>query len=255
LMAIKATPTQIVGRIEALLTAKQQLRWSPLPFLPVELALVPIEAPTLLTQSSVAVTPAVVAAAVVPPQQAGPMPTPVIPPVAPKVITQASGPEPVEIPDPPVIEQVTEPTVVVAAFDPALDPAEIWKKVILKMQGKNASLAALLKASTLISISPDEALIGVPFNFYADRIMDRKNMMLLSELLAAFGMAGEIRCQLAGQAVVHELSAQPATSAPTVPIGGQAPPPVAARTTADVEQDVRDIFGVAEEPQPTASIL
>jgi hypothetical protein len=71
--------------------------------------------------------------------------------------------------------------------------------------------------------------------------MDRKNTLLLVELLAAFGMVGSIRCQLAGQAVVHELRPPP-------------PPAPVARTAADVEQDVKDIFGVAE-PQPATSGL
>jgi hypothetical protein len=66
--------------------------------------------------------------------------------------------------------------------------------------------------------------------------------MILSELLAAFGMVGSIRCELAGQAVVHELRPPPTPTPEPAPT----PTPTPSRTTAEVEQDVRDIFGVTE---------
>ncbi len=262
LAAVQAAPGDLIGRIEALVTAKQQLRWSPLPFLPVELALLPDAMTTIPQAPPVSVMSAATLSGLRPdspradsvadapstPAQCSAPPASV-PEVAIKSAPAAPAPEPIPA-DPPVVQQVREETVDVKPFDPSLDLGEIWKQVVAQMQGKNASLAALLKASTLMAASPTEAVVGVPFNFYADRITDRKNAVLLADILIGFGIQGTVRCELSGQAVVHEIPAPSPMPAPSAP-----PPPAAVlpspmpRNIAEVEADVRDIFGVTE-PQP-----
>ncbi len=266
LTALTTSPAALTARIEALLTAKQQLRWSPLPFLPLELALLPQDtAPAVPTPPG----PAAVPTALPVPAPTMPVPVPVPPPVAAPVASSpepapapaapipAPAPppaaEPAPLPDPPVVAQVAAETAEVQPFDPNLDLGETWKQVVAKMQATNASLAALLKASTLIAASPDEAVIGVPFTFYADRITDRKNAVLLADILIGYGIRGSVRCELSGQAVVHEIPAPSPSPAPTPPPPAAVlPPPMPAapaapRDLATVESDVREIFGVVEQ--------
>ena len=220
----KYPPAKIVERIEALLTAKQQLRWSPLPFLPIELALIPITVNSSLQTSTVA-TPVSQPVVVPPVAVVQPVPTPPVQ-LEPNTV-------PVVVAKPELDVLVAEPPVPAFTSTDPLDLQDVWKKVVVAMQNKNASLAALLRASTLVSVTETTTTIGVPFNFYADRIIDHKNAKPLGEILTSLGVNGVIRCQLSTQTSVPPPEPVPATS-PT------------ARSAGEVEQDVRDVFGVVE---------
>ncbi|MEK7184223.1 MAG: DNA polymerase III subunit gamma/tau [Patescibacteria group bacterium] len=232
IIALQVPVATLVVRIEALLKAKQQLRWSPLPLLPVELALLPADgqppAPVPIAPAPVAAEPAVSAPVVVPaPIPPAPDPQPVTPPPAVEPVPAAPPPEPTPMPVPPL--------------DPSADLGDIWKQAVAAMQPKNASLAALLKASNLQAVAAGEVVIGVPFSFYADRIVDRKNATMLLEILGAHGVTGTVRCELAATA-----------AAPPPPVAAQQPatlpdhgrPPLLTRTPVELEQDVRDVFEV-----------
>lgn len=234
--ALEPTIGTLTGRIEALLTAKQQLRWSPLPYLPVELALLPAGASqgavlAMPVASPVQQQPAAIPPAP-PPTAPSPPPMQAVAESAPMPTTTPPNAAPVE----PVSAVPVVPSAPVAPLDPSADLTDIWKQSVAQMQAKNASLASLLKASTLKAVANEEVVIGVPFTFYADRITDRKNAAMLLEILGGFGIVGAVRCELTG--------ATTPPPAPSVSVTDVPPAIAPTRTAAAIEQDVREVFEV-----------
>lgn len=223
-----------VSRIESLITAKQQLRWSPLPMLPIELALLPVtSAPSAkaevtltkavaTTSTSVTTSPRPVPAA---PQPAEPTKTV-------EVVTEKASVT-VAAAVPPQQETATVPP---AASAPASldDLPGLWTKIVQRVRAQNASLAALLRSSKLEALSQGECTVEVPFSFYADRIKDHKNGTILVEAIQAeTSFTCTIRCALAGT-TRPAPAATPASTETTSP-----------RSQEDVANDVLEVFGAA----------
>ncbi len=220
----------IAARIEALLVAKQQLRWSPEPFLPIELALLPPAAAMPVAasiQESGAASKSSVPAATAPPPPPAVSPEPSAPPVLAGTAPNQQPTAPVPATTRPSPTPVAQP-----AAQPVGDPArlqEVWTTVIESVRQQNASLGALLKSCQLGRVEHEVACILVPFSFYADRITDTKSGPLVrSALAAALGGPCSIACELA-------------TAAPTPVSASPAP------TTRNLQEEVQEIFGVVSE--------
>lgn len=236
-----ATTERCAQLIERLFEAKQQLRWSPVPFLPLELAL--ISASSATPQVELAVQPRSVQV-----QPPTPQPQPII------VEQPAPVPSATKVVDP--VPTATTPKEPVPTPKPRTKPAgnqelqAVWPMVIEQVRKKNVSLAALLKASRLMSAAEASCEIQVPFSFYADRLTDHKSQALIREILATLlGPIGPIRCVVAGSSTPSSPAPQrvetPSTprNEPDVTASSLAQPPEASD---EFVADVKAIFGTVE---------
>ena len=235
--------------IHALISAKQSLRWSPLPMLPIELALLEhVGVPVVATPPSVPVPVTPAAPPVVIPSEPESLPVPVEPatvplvvpvqPAAPIVTPAPASPPAIATPAPSVPSETT-PVAPPEEFMSLEHPTAAWQAVVDKVRRKNAALAALLKSAKLKGIENNECWIEVPFSFYADRVKDLKNRDLISSMIAEVtGLSVTIRCEVAG--------ANPPSSQVTQSDGVA----VGVRTSDDVLNDATEVFGAALEAEP-----
>ena len=113
-----------------------------------------------------------------------------------------------------------------------LDLPAIWTAVIEKVRAQNASLAALLRSSSLLGLRNGEATVQVPFSFYADRLKDRKNLPVVLDVIKEITeLDCTLVCTVAGVAVpaIKRSSDQ---AIETV------------RSQEEVTKDVMEVFGV-----------
>lgn len=246
-------PSYLQRQILRLLRAKQQLRWSPLPMLPIELAMIPESLPEVKTSSSVARAPEKKDT----PKLTEPAQAPNVPNSA--LLQKAE--LAIEAQD--KLKQrknmAEEMTKVQVEKESNADPktstginedvlAKAWPEVVAEIRLENASLGALLRSCQLVGAADNELVIQVPFSFYGDRIADNKNESLINaKVKSKLGVTGKIRCQLAE----NQTPATPPTPPPmikneeTKPTNQPTDPKQSGEKS--ILQAAQEIFGVRSE--------
>ncbi len=210
--------TQIIDRF---MQARARISQSPLPHLPVEVAIVELcgDFSSGDPQPVAAPKPA---AATPPPT---PKPTPAAktvveestPPPAPAEPVAPSVPEPEPIPEPPAEPPAPEPPA------PAAEPAQStpsqpesvtslsfediqkkWSEFIAEVSKSTHSLTFILRMAELSGLNGNEITVSVPYSFHADKLEEPKNKAAVCEALqAVYGDPLELACCVDSSNVVQ----------------------------------------------------
>lgn len=220
-LAAAWTTEQLVTFTRTWIEARQAMKRSAVPLLPLELAIIQ------LTEgrgaSSALHSPPVPP----PPVQSAPRVEEAIDRVEPTPMDVLR-----EMPSPTEVDLVEPvPSVAPASLVPA-NPDQ-WRVVLDQVKPANVSLYSLLQQATFGGVHDQRLRISFPFKFAIDRVNDKKYRMILDPIIAdVFGAQLPLDCQVSGH---HHHFAQPAAE-PTA-----APDPALADAVAE-------LFGVEEAP-------
>lgn len=169
----------LVRWIELLLEALQQMKQSPIPRLPLDVAMVKLSAGT----PAPAVQPVVVRQSV-----AAPVPTPVVPaairPEATPVVAQVAESKP-EVMSESEVAASPEGTVTVpvAEFIGSTIEKEDWMRVLAALKEETPSLVTSLSHAQVLGCQDDVVRVAVKFKMHADKINQVKNRQAIEQAL------------------------------------------------------------------------
>jgi len=162
---------QIVEWLNIFINLKQELRYSQIAQLPLELAVVKLTSG--VTEPNKAITPVA---------------------SKPAEIKKKTNPEPAKATPEPVLSEEVEVTKGAKAKLCLATIKEEWLNLLNNILERNYPLAALLKTSEPLKFSDNCLEVGIKYQFYADRLHDRKHQQILNEATkAVFGSAINFR--------------------------------------------------------------